>query len=521
MLRLLPRGVLCLAALGCTGARGARLARVRPPRAPCRASAAASAGGAPPPPDETAAAHADRVVRLHRDLAAAAVGGEGGAGVARAAHNARQAAVFDAAVDWFASAAATPPDVEPRLRRIAAAALPADGARAAPPPRVLDVGCGAGALVPFLRERAPALDLLGLDLSAKMAAACAARHGARVLCADVVDWADAEAAAGRGGAFDAVVFNACFGNMHSPRLALRAACTAARPSGGRVVIAHPLGRAFVSRLRAEDAAVVPHELPADARALAELAEGLPLRLVALDDEAPADGAGGGGDGFYCALLERWLPRPLPRVMLLRGEVSRGYGRGSAQLGVPTANLREQDFAGELAHVPTGVYAGWAVIEGAAGRAGEVVHRAVVNVGYSPTFAGAENAQKIVEAHLLPGGPSGRENGGGALFAPASFYGAQMRLLLCAFVRPEHKFESFPLLLAAIHKDVDEAARVLSEDELAPFARDPFLLMGLAPDGTVGLRAGRGSGASGPVRALFKTVDFALARSAAAMQKSTP
>ncbi|KAJ1625900.1 hypothetical protein T492DRAFT_1036553 [Pavlovales sp. CCMP2436] len=337
-----------------------------------------------------------------------------------------------------------------------------------------------------------------------MAAVCAERHGVVVEVADVAAWAAAEVAAGHAGGFGAVVFNSCFGNMHSPRAALAAACSAASPRGGRVVISHPLGRAFVERLRAEDPSVVPHALPADAAELGALAEGLPLRLMQLSDEPPAEAPAPASPGFYCVVFEQHVPSTLAQVLLMRGEVSRGYGRGSAQLGVPTANLREDEFAGALAAVPAGVYCGWAAVEGAAERGGPAIHRAVVNVGYSPTFAGAENACKIVEAHLMA------EEGRG--FA-ADFYGRPMRLLLCAFLRPEHKFGSFPLLVGAINKDISESARILAEEPCAAFARDPFLQMALASDGTVGLMGGK----QFKQGALFKAVDFELARSMAAMQ----
>ncbi|CAN0440363.1 unnamed protein product, partial [Ectocarpus sp. 8 AP-2014] len=98
----------------------------------------------------------------------------------------------------------------------------------------------------------------------------------------------------------------------------------------------------------------------------------------------------------------------------RRQVSTGYGRGSKKLGVPTANLPESQFAENLRTLPTGVYFGWAALEGAAnnegeggkgdasgggGDGGEGPWKCVANVGYSPTFAGQENAEKIVEGHL--------------------------------------------------------------------------------------------------------------------------
>ena len=59
------------------------------------------------------------------------------------------------------------------------------------------------------------------------------------------------------------------------------------------------------------------------------------------------------------------------------------------------------------------------------HSGEAV-KAVVNVGYSPTFVGAENPEKVVEAHLFKD-------------FPQDFYDEEMRLMLTGFLRPEAKF----------------------------------------------------------------------------------
>lgn len=60
-----------------------------------------------------------------------------------------------------------------------------------------------------------------------------------------------------------------------------------------------------------------------------------------------------------------------------------------------------------------MYFGWAALEGKAegakggekgtiegGGSGGGAWKLVANVGYSPTFAGQENAEKIVEGHLI-------------------------------------------------------------------------------------------------------------------------
>lgn len=158
---------------------------------------------------------------------------------------------------------------------------------------------------------------------------------------------------------------------------------------------------------------------------------------------------------------------------LRGTVSTGYGRGSKKLGVPTANLPESQFAENLRSLPTGVYFGWAALEGAAetnndagkgapggGGSCSGPWKCVANVGYSPTFAGQENAEKIVEGHLI--GYDGED-----------FYGSTMRMLLAGFQRREKKFASFPELVATINKDVGDAAAALDEPRFAVFKADAF------------------------------------------------
>lgn len=50
---------------------------------------------------------------------------------------------------------------------------------------------------------------------------------------------------------------------------------------------------------------------------------------------------------------------------------------------------------------TGVYFGWATLEGQReGSSNGGPWKCVANVGYSPTFVGQENAEKIVEGHLI-------------------------------------------------------------------------------------------------------------------------
>jgi len=158
------------------------------------------------------------------------------------------------------------------------------------------------------------------------------------------------------------------------------------------------------------------------------------------------------------------------ILRLRGPVATGYGRGGKKLGVPTANLPASLFQSALEEVQTGVYFGWALIEGdKQGRNGPI--KAVVNVGYSPTFEGKENKEKIAEAHLITKSSPMVEIDEASISdnvfeqdeesdiideIEGDFYGETMRLQLIGFLRPEQKFDSFPDLISQIHRDIGTA-----------------------------------------------------------------
>ncbi len=180
--------------------------------------------------------------------------------------------------------------------------------------------------------------------------------------------------------------------------------------------------------------------------------------------------------------------PINPILRLRGQVATGYGRGGKKLGVPTANLPASLFQSALEDVSTGVYFGWAVIESEKqGMNGPL--KAVVNVGYSPTFEGKENKEKIVEAHLIT------KSSPMAIIDEVSisdyvldqseesdiideiegdFYGETMRLQLIGFLRPEQKFDSFPDLIAQIHQDIGIADLALKAMPFIFSKEDAFI-----------------------------------------------
>mmetsp|Transcript_5645 Transcript_5645/g.16677 ORF Transcript_5645/g.16677 Transcript_5645/m.16677 type:complete len:206 (+) Transcript_5645:120-737(+) len=145
-----------------------------------------------------------------------------------------------------------------------------------------------------------------------------------------------------------------------------------------------------------------------------------------------------------------------RIFGVRAPVARGYGRGGKALGVPTANLDSDALGAALDDVAPGVYSCYAAF-----KPGDL-EPAVVNVGFAPTFEGAEQPTKIVEAHLLD-------------YAGGDFYDAPLALLLVAFQRPETKFDGLDALKAAIANDKAVAAKALAEDlKDLPYSAVQFL-----------------------------------------------
>ncbi|KAK9837891.1 hypothetical protein WJX74_007326 [Apatococcus lobatus] len=136
---------------------------------------------------------------------------------------------------------------------------------------------------------------------------------------------------------------------------------------------------------------------------------------------------------------RYARRGLP--LKLEGPVVEGFGRGSKQLGFPTANLDPAPLQDALAPFPTGVYWGYATVcKGSSADAAEAA-LAVVNIGKRPTYG--DSPAISIEAHVLKQ-------------YPEDFYGKPMQLTLHGFIRPEIKFSGLEALTDQIKMDIGAA-----------------------------------------------------------------
>ena len=113
---------------------------------------------------------------------------------------------------------------------------------------------------------------------------------------------------------------------------------------------------------------------------------------------------------------------------LTSTVIRGFGRGSTELGIPTANLNKDDIGAEkFADLSTGIYYGVASI-------GPEVYKAAISIGYNPTY---KNKEKTVEPHLIAKPDS--EMRKASICGETQledFYGKTIKLSVVGFIRPE-------------------------------------------------------------------------------------
>lgn len=142
-------------------------------------------------------------------------------------------------------------------------------------------------------------------------------------------------------------------------------------------------------------------------------------------------------------------RSLP--FFCRGQVVRGFGRGSKQLGIPTANFPEQVVDNLPADVSTGIYYGWASV-----GSGEV-HKMVVSIGWNPYY---KNVKKSMETHIIH---TFKED----------FYGEILNVAIVGYLRPEKNFDSLESLISAIQGDIEEAKKQLDLPEHLKLKDDNF------------------------------------------------
>ncbi|GLC45960.1 hypothetical protein PLESTB_001200100 [Pleodorina starrii] len=327
----------------------------------------------------------------------------------------------------------------PRTKELANRILLAPGV--VPGARAIVVGSGALPVIDVLKYLG-VQDILVVDASAEFLDVVTTAHGApsalgnqpgvRVWRGDFTELPAYMCPA------EVVVFtDEPFGTTHSPRDALVKACLATAPGGSVIINSEAESRRWQPKY------------PPTRDALAALVAGLPLQVHS--EQEVANG--------YSGILQLPPNYRLRSPVMLSGEVVRGFGRGSRQMGTPTANIDPAPLKQILADLAPGVYFGFAKLDAPQGwpEVDSKVHKAVLNVGSRPTVNRGGEAP-TVEVHLLHEFQGGQE-----------FYGSHLQVLVLGFVRPEIRFSGVEALIARIRTDTAIARVQLDAPELQPAA----------------------------------------------------
>lgn len=135
----------------------------------------------------------------------------------------------------------------------------------------------------------------------------------------------------------------------------------------------------------------------------------------------------------------------------KGTVVKGFGRGSKELGCPTANFPLEVVNNLPKEIETGVYFGFAQVNN-----GDI-HKMVMSIGWNPFY---QNSTKSMETHILHEYKN-------------DFYREQLKVIILGYLRPEKNFSSLNELIEAIKNDIAGAKKELDKEEYLKFKHDPF------------------------------------------------
>lgn len=133
-----------------------------------------------------------------------------------------------------------------------------------------------------------------------------------------------------------------------------------------------------------------------------------------------------------------------------GLIIKGFGRGSKQLGIPTANFSEEVVNALPKELPTGVYYGFATID-------NKCYKMVMSIGWNPFY---NNERKSMETHIIH-----KFDG--------DLYGKLLKIIMLGFIRPEKNFSNLDELIEAIKDDIAEAEKQLDKDEFQLYKNHPY------------------------------------------------
>lgn len=137
----------------------------------------------------------------------------------------------------------------------------------------------------------------------------------------------------------------------------------------------------------------------------------------------------------------------------KGKIVPGFGRGSKDLGFPTANFPTDVTEKLPKSLGTGIYCGWASVDD-----GEV-YKMVMSIGYNPFY---KNTQKTMETYILHS-------------FNRDLHGNLLKVCIVHYLRPEMNFNSVDDLIKAIKDDVANAEQELEKPDSKVYQSDRYFL----------------------------------------------
>ncbi|KAG7192733.1 riboflavin kinase [Scheffersomyces spartinae] len=161
----------------------------------------------------------------------------------------------------------------------------------------------------------------------------------------------------------------------------------------------------------------------------------------------------------------------PYPVVETGCIIAGFGRGSSELGIPTANVPVTQ---SLDKLPQGVYYGFSRLITSSSNGDndgddekskfnygvnltddeKKVLPMVMSIGWNPFY---KNEQKAAEIHIIN------------KFTD-SFYGAQIKFVVLGYIRPELDYTTVEALIADINIDIEQALQTLHLPEYNKYQR---------------------------------------------------
>lgn len=136
---------------------------------------------------------------------------------------------------------------------------------------------------------------------------------------------------------------------------------------------------------------------------------------------------------------------------VKGKIVKGFGRGSKDLGFPTANFPDDVTKNLPEDLQCGVYCGYANVDD-----GEV-YKMVMSIGYNPFY---KNKQKSMETHVMHS-------------FDKDLYDSVLKVCILHHLRPETDFRSLDDLIEAIKGDIRKAEEILEKADHRSYKDNPF------------------------------------------------